>query len=63
MLMALMKAPAENLARTLNEVPGLENPTAEQLCVWLYNRIKPLLPPLAAITVAETCTTEAEYRP
>src|SRR5512134_2125095 len=42
--------------RTLNDVPGLENPTSELLCVWLWQRLRPQLPLLAAVTVAETCT-------
>lgn len=47
--------------RLLNEIEGLENPTAEMLCVYLYGRIKPLLPLLDRIRVRETCTSEAEY--
>lgn len=46
----------------LNEVEGLENPTAEMLARWVYDRLKPALPLLAAVRVHETCTTEAEYR-
>jgi 6-pyruvoyltetrahydropterin/6-carboxytetrahydropterin synthase len=48
--------------RVLNEVPGLENATTEQLCVWLWNRLRPLLPHLTAITVDETCTARCTYR-
>jgi 6-pyruvoyltetrahydropterin/6-carboxytetrahydropterin synthase len=48
--------------RLLNEIPGLENPTAEVLTRWIYDRLRPRLPLLAAIRVYETCTTEAEYR-
>ena len=46
----------------LNEIDGLENPTAENLCRWIYDRLKPSLPMLAAVRVRETCTAEAEYR-
>ncbi len=46
----------------LNEIDGLDNPTAEILCKWIYDRLKPALPLLAAVRVHETCTTEAEYR-
>ncbi len=42
--------------RALNDVPGLENPTSEVLCGWLWRRLKPRLPGLAAVTVHETCT-------
>lgn len=47
--------------RYLNEVPGLEKPTSEQLCVYLFDRIKPALPELQKITIAETPTTECSY--
>jgi 6-pyruvoyltetrahydropterin/6-carboxytetrahydropterin synthase len=48
--------------RTLNDVPGLENPTSERLCEWLWTRFAPQLPLLAAITVHETCTARCTYR-
>ena len=48
--------------RTLNDVPGLENPTAELLCAWLWNRLRPELPHLSAITVHETCAARCTYR-
>jgi len=47
--------------RLLNEIEGLANPTAELLCRWLWERIKPGLPLLACIRVDETCTSSAEY--
>ena len=43
--------------RLLNEVPGLENPTTENLAPWLYERLKPSLPLLTAIEIAESATT------
>jgi len=46
----------------LNDIPGLENPTAEMLAVWVYDKLKPDLPLLKLIRVRETCTSEAEYR-
>jgi len=48
--------------RTLNDVAGLENPTAERLCAWLWSRLEPRLPLLSAITVHETCTARCTYR-
>jgi 6-pyruvoyltetrahydropterin/6-carboxytetrahydropterin synthase len=48
--------------RTLNEVAGLENPTSEMLCAWLWKRLQPALPALHAITVHETCTARFPYR-
>lgn len=46
----------------LNEIEGLENPTAENLARWIFDRLKPTLPLLQIIRVHETCTTECEYR-
>lgn len=47
----------------LNEIPGLENPTAEVLAAWIHGRLLPVLPLLTDVTVKETPTTEAVYRP
>ncbi len=46
----------------LNDVPGLENPTSENIAVWLWNRIKPGLPELSMIEVKETPGTGCRYR-
>lgn len=46
----------------LNEIPGLENPTSEQLAMWVWERLKPRLPLLAEVTVHETCTAGCTYR-
>jgi 6-pyruvoyltetrahydropterin/6-carboxytetrahydropterin synthase len=46
----------------LNEIEGLENPTSEILAAWLWRRIKPKLPQLASVTVAETCDARCTYR-
>jgi len=48
--------------RYLNEVPGLENPTSELLALWIWERLAPRLPGLAAVEIAETCTTRCVYR-
>ena len=48
--------------RTLNDVAGLENPTSEVLCGWLWRRLLPQLPRLSAITVHETCTARCTLR-
>ena len=47
--------------RYLNEIEGLENPTSENLALWLWERIAPGLPGLARITVHETCTSGCVY--
>ena len=49
--------------RCLNEIEGLENPTAEILAVWIYEGIKPKLPLLVDVTVCETPQASAVYRP
>ena len=46
----------------LNEIPGLENPTSEIIAVWIWDRLKPTLPLLTEVMVAETCTARALYR-
>lgn len=45
----------------LNDIPGLENPTSENLARWVWVRLKPLLPALAMVRVEETCTSGCEY--
>jgi len=47
----------------LNDLPGLENPTSERLARWLYDRLAPLLPGLCQVSVQETPTSSASYRP
>ncbi len=48
--------------RYLNEVPGLENPTSENIARWIWDRLKPGLPLLIEVQVAETCTARCVYR-
>ena len=45
----------------LNDVPGLENPTSENLAKWVWNRVRPALPQLSKVVVHETCTCGAIY--
>lgn len=40
--------------KVLNDVPGLENPTSENLCLWLWKNIKPEMPNLYSIELNET---------
>ncbi len=49
--------------RNLNDVPGLENPTAEMLAIYIYNELKTSLPLLSDVAVCESPTAEAVYRP
>lgn len=46
----------------LNEIEGLENPTSENIAVWIWKELKPNLPLLAEVVVAETCTARCVYR-
>jgi len=46
----------------LNTIPGLENPTTETVCVWVWERIEKNLPGLFAVEVAETPNTSCVYR-
>lgn len=46
----------------LNEVTGLENPTSENIAVWIWQKLKPRLPQLVEVVVAETCTARCVYR-
>jgi 6-pyruvoyltetrahydropterin/6-carboxytetrahydropterin synthase len=62
----VMKEAVEPIRRDLdhyylNEIAGLENPTSENLARWIWERLRPVLPSLARITVHETCEARCEY--
>jgi 6-pyruvoyltetrahydropterin/6-carboxytetrahydropterin synthase len=46
----------------LNKIPDLANPTSENLAVWIWKRLKPKLPLLVEVVVAETCQSRCVYR-
>ncbi len=46
----------------LNEVEGLDNPTAERMAAWIWERLAPELPGLSRIVVHETDDSWATYR-
>jgi 6-pyruvoyltetrahydropterin/6-carboxytetrahydropterin synthase len=48
--------------RYLNEVPGLENPTSEHLARWVWKKLKPTLPGLSKVVIAETCNSGCIYQ-
>ncbi len=48
--------------KVLNDVPGLENPTAELIAVWIWNRMIDKIPYLHSVEVKETLTSGAIYR-
>ena len=45
----------------LNDIEGLDNPTAENIAVWIWKKLKPVLPMLASVRVFETPHCWAEY--
>lgn len=45
----------------LNEIEGLENPTSENMSVWLWSILKPQLPLLSKIIIKETATSGCIY--
>ena len=47
--------------KLMNNIKGLENPTAENITIWFWDRLKPLLPVLSRIELKETPTTGVIY--
>lgn len=45
----------------LNDVPGLDNPTSENIARWIWDRLVSSLPGLCEIVVRETRTAAASY--
>ncbi|MEO7993226.1 MAG: 6-carboxytetrahydropterin synthase QueD [bacterium] len=45
----------------LNDIAGLENPTAEVIAAWIWDRLAPVLPLLSRVTIHETCTARCDY--
>jgi 6-pyruvoyltetrahydropterin/6-carboxytetrahydropterin synthase len=45
----------------LNDIVGLENPTSENIAIWLWNRLRDQLPQLNSIQVMETCNSGCVY--
>ncbi len=45
----------------LNEVEGLENPTAERIAEWLWERLNDQLPDISSVRVYETADCWAQY--
>lgn len=46
----------------LNEIPGLENPTIENICAWFWDRLSPKLPGLYELVLHETPKARCTYR-
>ena len=47
--------------RYLNDIEGLDNPTSENLAIWIWQRLQPALPLLSRVVVHETCTSGCSY--
>lgn len=45
----------------LNALPGLDNPTSENLAAWLWQRLGAVVPGLCAVDVFETATAGSRY--
>jgi len=48
--------------RLLNEIAGLENSTSERIAGYIWERVRPLLPGLSALTIWESDTARCVYR-
>ena len=46
----------------LNDVVGLENPTSENLALWIWQKLKPRVALLVRYYIKETCTSGCVYR-
>ena len=46
----------------LNDIKGLENPTSENIAIWIWNQLKPLLSALTRVEIRETCTSGCVYK-
>ena len=47
--------------RCLNDIPGLENPTSEHVCRWIWEFIVGRRTDVSVVSVAETCTARCDY--
>jgi len=45
----------------LNEIEGLENPTSENIAIWIWNNLGGDLSQLHSVEVKETCNSGCEY--
>ncbi len=48
--------------RVLNDIPGLENSTAENLAIWIWRKLKPQLSQLFKVEVFENPTNGVIYQ-
>ena len=45
----------------LNDIQGLNNPTSENIAIWLWNNLITSLPQLSAIEIMEPCNSGCLY--
>ncbi|MBN70827.1 MAG: 6-carboxytetrahydropterin synthase QueD [Gimesia sp.] len=45
----------------LNEIEGLDNPTSENIAIWIWRQLKPNLAQLSKVVVSETCDCGCSY--
>jgi len=46
----------------LNDIPGLDNPTIENMCRWFWEKLEHQLPGLSEIVIHETPTARCSYK-
>ena len=46
----------------LNDIKGLENPTSENMCLYIWENIKPSLPNIIEVEIKETSATGCRYK-
>ena len=46
----------------LNDIKGLQNPTSENICIWIWNKIQASLPNIYRIEIRETDSTGCIYK-
>ena len=45
----------------LNDIKGLENPTSENMCLYIWENIKPSLPGIIEVEIKETSAAGCKY--
>ena len=46
----------------LNDIEGLQNPTSENICIWIWDKIQSSLPNIYKIEIKETDSTGCIYK-
>lgn len=59
---ACLEARGELDHRMLNDVPGLDKPSLENLCLWFWARLAPRFPAMARVTIRrDSCGQSCTY--